>query len=158
MTFKIGYFAKRTGLISEADQTARLRDYGCDVTYGPDEGIDAAIQAIRGAGDLFVVYSTAVITRPAFPRVCAALSKAGVDLHSIEAGETFPTRDGEAMKRAWDGIAGAERRTGRKGGRPSKHSREKMQSLRDEGHNNSEIAKLVGCSPATVGRKLGDHK
>lgn len=158
MVFKIGYIAKRTGLISEADQYKKLKEFGCEAVYAPDEGIDAAMQALRGKGDLFVVYSTAVISRPAFPRVVAELAKLSVDLHSIEAKETFPTRDGEAMKRAWDGISGAERRTGKKGGRPSQYNKDKMQSLRDEGYNNAEIARLLDCSPATVGRKLGDHK
>lgn len=158
MTFKVGYVANRSGLLGPLAQTERLNESGCEVVYGGDSTIDDAIQALRGPDDLFVVYSTAVIGRPSFPRVIAALSKLGVDLHSLEANETFPTRDGEAMKRAWDGIGGMEKRNGKKGGRPKTFKRYKMQALRDEGYNNAEIAKLVKCSPATVGRTLGDHK
>ncbi|MDB4725976.1 helix-turn-helix domain-containing protein [bacterium] len=156
MTFKVGYVAKRSGLISKAQQLEHLQSM-CDVIYDgelDEGGIDAAIQAIRGPEDLFVVYSTAVIGRPSFPRIIGKLSKLGVDLHSLEANETFPTRDGEAMKRAWDGIGGMERRNGKKGGRPSQYDSGKIDKLYSDGYNNKEIADIIGASPATVGRYL----
>lgn len=158
MTFKIGYTAKRTGFVDVDSQVRKLREFGCDVIYGANETVYAAIQALREPDDLFVVCSAAIIGRPALPRVMAALGEHGVDLHSLAANMTFPTRDAAAIKLAWDDIIKVERRTGGKGGAPKKYSLDKMQALRDEGYNNADIAKEIGCSPATVGRTMGDHR
>lgn len=161
MTFKIGYVAKRTGFVDTDSQTRKLYAFGCDVIYTAADGVDEAVRAIRedptDEGDLFVVCSAAIIGRPALPRVMAALGEQGVDLHSLAANMTFPTRDAAAIKLAWDDIIKVERRTGGKGGAPKKYSRDKMQALREEGYNNTDIAKEIGCSPATVGRTMGDH-
>lgn len=146
--------AKRSGLASVEEQTAALNEHGVDVIYTQDEGWQEAVRALRSRDDLFVVQSTGVFGRPAFPNVLAALGAKGVDLYSVEADETYPTRDGEAIKRAWTGITNMERRIGHRGGAPVRHDAERIKALHVEGYTNSEIARIVGCSPATVGRKL----
>lgn len=165
MNYKLGYIADRTGVPSMAQQKIKLMDSGVDANDIYDN-LDDCLASIR-IGDVFVVYTTAILGRNKLNQTFVTLSdKLAKGCQSLKTSHLYDCKTNQAgiqeLALAWKELddvtknqmaAVGRQLGGRKQGDVWK-KKDEIEKQRNQGVSWKELSEVYGASEATLRRIL----